>query len=195
MSSDEPHHDPDLEAGLRAEERAERRATEHEALRDLWARRRVIDVLHEALRRGDHLTVHAYPRQLSGPIVEAGRDFAVIATTRQRVTVRASIPDGDTPREVYQQPPLHIEVAERAQSGGRKPSQPTSTFRSVLQRFDFQAQIHADPVEVGVLGRPDPLVGSLRALGHDHLYLSNPDEVETFIALSAVTYIAWADFG
>lgn len=193
MSSDPS--DPDLEAGLRAEWRAERRATEHEALRDMWSQRRLVDVFHEALRRGDEVVVHCHPRRLHGQVVDAGRDYAVVDTGRQHVTVRAVSMDSDDRAAPYLGPPVRVEIPKRARRGGRQASHPSSTFRSVLHHFDFQAQLRQKPVELGVAGRRDPLEGWLRALGTDHLYLCDRDDVEVFVPLSTVGYVAWADLG
>lgn len=191
-SDPDPTTDPDLadvRARMRAEYRAERRAAEHEAVRDHWSRRTIADVLAEAMRRGDTVTLHLWPqRRITGTVSDAGRDFAVIDTPQQRVAVRVADRDGHP----YHGPQLLIETRERARTGGAQATKPSASFRAVLQRCDFDSQ--TDPqllVEVGVTLRSQPLVGRVQALAEDHLYLVDEHTMDHFVPLSAITYVAW----
>jgi hypothetical protein len=191
-SDPDPTTDPDLadvRARMRAEYRAERRAAELEAVRDHWSRRTIADVLAEAMRRGDTVTLHLWPqRRITGTITDAGRDFAVVENPHQRVAVRVSDRDGHP----YHGPQLLAEIRERARTGGAQATTPSATFRAVLQRFDFDSQ--TDPqvlIEVGVTLRSQPLVGCVHALAEDHLYLVDEHAVDHFIPLSTITYVAW----
>lgn len=180
----------DVRASMRAELRAERRASEAEAIRDQWCRRDMVTVLHETMRRGDTVILECHPRRLQGQVVDAGRDYAVVATGRDRVAVRAGDVDAEGQAGSYTGPPLVVRVAQRARHGGTHAADPAATFRSVLQRLDFEAQV--DPsaqVELGVGLLSEPLVGHVSALAADHLYLCDLDGVEAFVALSTVTYV------
>ena len=189
----DPTTDPDLadvRARMRAEYRAERRAAELEALRDHWSRRTIADVLAEAMRRGDTVTVHLWPqRRVTGTVSDAGRDFAVIQNPHQRVAVRVT----DRDHHPYHGPQLLVEIRERVRAGGTQATKPSASFRAVLQRFDFDSQ--TDPqvlVEIGVTLRSQPIVGHVQVLAEDHLYLVDDHTMDHFVPLSAVTYVAWA---
>lgn len=180
----------DVRASMRAEYRAERRAAELEAVRDQWARRTIVDVLVEAMRRGDTVTLQTGPHlRVTGTVTDAGRDFAVVENPHQRVAVRVTDRDALS----YHGPEVLVEIRHRAQTGGAQPTKPSATFRSVLQRFDFDSQ--TDPrvrIEVGVALKPQPLVGRMQALAEDHLYLIDEHAVGHFVPLSTITYVAWA---
>ena len=195
---EDPRHLKDLtdvRASMRAEFRAERRSAEAETVHDMWTRRTLGDVLAEAMRRGDRVAIHLHPgRAVEGVIVDGGRDYAVIETPRQRIAVRIAAVRRDAGIDPYEGPQLHIEVRERAPAGGAEASKPSSTFRSVLQRYDFEQQLDERRyAEIGTTRRLDPLIGRLLALAADHLYVRDRDDVELFIPTSAITYITWAD--
>lgn len=182
----------DVRATMRAEFRAERRAAELEAVRDHWSRRTMADVLIEAMRRGDTVTLQLGSHsRVTGTVTDAGRDFAIIENLHQRIAVRVTDRDGHP----YHGPELLLEMRERSQTGGAQATKPSATFRSVLQRFDFESQ--TDPrdrirIEVGTTLRPQPLVGRVQVLAEDHLYLVDDHGVHQFVPLSTITYVAWA---
>lgn len=197
---EDPRHLKDLtdvRASMRAEFRAERRSTEAEAVHDLWTRRTLSDVLAEAMRRGDRMVIHLHPgRAVEGVIVDAGRDYAIVETPRQRVAIRVAAVSRDAAIDPYEGPQLLIEVRERVAAGGAEASKPSSTFRSVLQRYEFEQQLDERRyAEIGTTRRLDPLAARLLALATDHLYVRDRDDVELFIPTSAITYITWADTG
>ncbi|HVM00834.1 MAG TPA: hypothetical protein VM324_16210 [Egibacteraceae bacterium] len=189
----DPASDPELahvRAAMRAEWRAERRAAELEALRDHHSRRTIADVLVEAMRRGDTVTLQLGPhRRITGTVTDAGRDFAVVENAHERLAARVADRDGHP----YLGPELLVEIRGRAHTGGAQPTKPSATFRSVLQRFDFDAQ--ADPrarIEIGTTLRCQPLTGRVQALAADHLYLIDEDDTQHFAPLSTITYVARA---
>lgn len=136
----DPARDPelaDVRARMRAEFRAERRAAELEAVRDHWSRRTIADVLDEAMRRGDTVTLQlGIHRRVTGTVTDAGRDFAVIDSPHRRVAVRVTDRDGHP----YRGPELLVEIHERAATGGSNATKPSATFRAVLQRFGFESR-------------------------------------------------------
>lgn len=178
----------DVNAALRAQYRAEQRALEREAVYDHWSRRSIADVLAEAMRRGDPVRLQLPPsRRVTGKVTDVGRDFAVIENPRLRLVIRVTDRDGHP----YQAPELLLAIPERAPSGGTNATNPHETFRAVLQRLDIDTQ--HDPrcrVEIGTTMSAQPLTGQIRALAADHLYLLDHDDVEHFIPLSAITYVA-----
>ncbi|MBA2556999.1 MAG: hypothetical protein H0V12_06590 [Chloroflexi bacterium] len=197
---EDPRHQKDLtdvRASMRAEFRAERRSTEAEAIHDMWTRRTLSDAVAEAMRRGDRVAIHLHPgHNVEGVIVDAGRDYAVVETPRQRLAVRVAAATRDAVVDPYEGPQLLIEVRERIPAGGAEASKPSSTFRAVLQRYEFEQQLDERRwAEVGTTRRIDPLTARLLALAADHLYVRDRDDVELFIPTSAITYITWADAG
>ena len=197
---EDPRHGKDLtdvRASMRAEFRAERRSMEAEAVHDMWTRRTLSDVMAEGMRRGDRVAVHLHPgRVVEGVVVDAGRDYATVETARQRVAVRIGAVSRDAVINPYEGPQLLIEIRERLPAGGAEASKPSSTFRSVLQRYEFEQQLdERRRVEIGITRRLDPLIARLLALATDHLYVRDRDDVEVFIPTSAITYITWAEVG
>lgn len=187
--------DRDLQAMTRAEQRAERRAAELEALRDEWSSRTITDVLHETMRRGDRVAIQVHPgRTAEGTVVDAGRDYAILSIARKRLAIRTAdreLRDGGG--DPYRAPQQLVEIRQRARSGGRQASHPRSTFRSVLQRFEFDSNVGRQQVELGSTLRSHSLVGHIQVLAIDHLYLRDLNEIEVFVPLASITYIAWAD--
>lgn len=186
----------DLAVRGRAQMRAERRQEELETVRDLWGRRSLADVVVEAMRRGDEIAVRLAGRTLRGPVVDAGTDFATVDTAHRRVDVHLTAGLRHSGGHDYQGPALLVEIATRAKAGGADPATPNATFRSRLQRYDVESQLHPDRrVEVGTILDPEPLVGRVQARATDHLYLRDRDDRELFVPLAVITYIAWGPRG
>jgi hypothetical protein len=196
-----PHGDLDREldalaARVRAENRAERRQAELEAVRERWRSRRFVEAVQEAMRRGDELTVWLPPgRRLRGVVVDAGVDFATLDDSGRRISVHLAAGVQTDFGDPYQPPLVVVAIAHRSRSGGTNPSRRTPSFQALLHQFDFE-QRYLRPtrhVEVSTLLDADPLVGRIEVHAWDHLYLRATDGSEVFVPVAAITTIAWAD--
>lgn len=180
---------------MRATLRSDRMAGEREALRDLWSQRSLLDVAVEAMHRGDEVVIRLVTgRIVRGPIVDAGRDYAVVEAAGQRIAVRLATLGAHGEVGRYDGPPVHLEIPAHASRGGTKASGRNPTFAALLGAYDEEQQAAPHRViEVGTSLRSDPLRGRIRARAWDHLYLHDLQDSEIFVALSTISHVTWVE--
>lgn len=192
-----PTDDPDLaelRGRMRGQWKAERRAHEHEARREHWQNRDLVDAVRDAMHHGDHIAVHLPgSRTIAGHLVATGGDYALVRAPHPphreygiRLAGAATGP--------YTGPQLSIEVIPgdpSAPAPERRDVPPT--FQALLQQYDFHQQ--ANPrrqVEIGTTLHPRGLRCTLQAHAGDHLCIHDADGRTHLIPTATLIYIAWA---
>jgi hypothetical protein len=178
----------DVRATMRAHYRDQQRTVEREAAYCHWSSRTIADVLLEAMRRGDTVTLQLGPhRHITGAVTDAGRDYVIVVNSHERLAARVTDRDGHP----YLGPHLLVQIHDRGLTGGVQPTRPQSTFRDILRQSELEAE--ADPrvhIEVGTTLHSQPVTGRVQALAEDHLYLVDDQGTQTYVPLSTVTYVA-----
>lgn len=159
-------------AELRREWRADEELWAQVALERFQHSRTLLDVLRDAMHRGDVVLLGAGTAPLHGVVVHVGADWCALATVSGPVDVHVAAAGA----------PL-VRIAERASGGGRARDPSTATtWRARL--FEHETLGHRCAV-----GLPGGLVvvGRLR-LGADHVAVLG-DEPECYVPIAASRWV------
>jgi hypothetical protein len=159
-----------------------------------WLREHSLEhVLRQCMSRGDEVAVTvAGGRTFHGEVAHIGGDLAVIETT----AVLADVNLGAAA------PPV-VRVVRRATVGGRGRAKEVQSFRRRLEEYEAVAQDRQAPrtmrqrardalLEFGSPQLPPGLLGEIRAVGPDIVYLVAQDDSEWYVPLRVLTYVARA---
>lgn len=166
----------DLERELRErmgeELRLEAETIEHDAALVEVRRRRLADVALELMSRGDLVTAIAGERSLTGRLVYARGDIAVIEM--KSGTADLHLTAG-----------IALRVDERSTEGGTAPRPGSDTLRARLLEYEMDDRA----IEIWVPDHRLDVAGRIDAVGRDHLVVSDHDQTEWVVQLSEVAWV------
>jgi hypothetical protein len=167
---------PDL-SQTGASMREEWRAEQEDAARDageVWQHdRSLVDALVELMHRGDRVAVNIAGRRIAGEVVDVGDDVLSVLQPAGRVDihVRASIP-------------LHVQIDERARSGGRRSDGAAPSFRARLLEWESAGE----ELSLAALGSSEPVDGAL-AVGADFVMIHTRLGADHYFPIDTVAYV------
>lgn len=130
------------------------------------------DLAAELRDRGDRVSLTAAGRTFLGTVDEAGRDHCTVRTPAGTVAVPLS------------GRPIHLAVVEAHAVEPADPRGYTATFRARLRELEMDGV----EVEVGVIGRAEPLRGRLAAVAEDHVLIEDHDGARWYVGWDALAY-------
>lgn len=158
-----------------AQLRAEAEDSERLAAQAARRGRSLADVARELMARGDTVTVAVPGRWFTGVIIHASGDL---------LTLRAAGGSVD----VNLRAPAHLQVVQRARSGGLAGSDGASSFKARL----FEIEMAGELVTLGCLTVGEEVRGRIAAVGVDHLVWQSGGGREWYLPLVAVTHVLHA---
>ena len=175
MAGDESLDDLGRELRERVGHEVQREAEmiEHDAASLQLRRRRLEDVATELVSRGDTVTVIAGARSIRGTLVYARGEIASVA-----------IADGPA-FDVHLRAGVMLRVDERSPAGGRAARRGSNTLRARL----LEHELSGTSVEVWVPAHGVEAMGSIQAVGKDHLILTDRDGAEWVVVLDDIAWV------
>lgn len=155
-----------LDTALRAEQAEYEELAARGALRDRDLSRVALELLH----RGDLVAVETAALSVSGRVVYAAGDLAILLTAGGELDVNLAAP-------------LMLTVVERSRSGGASRGVGAPSFKARLCEHEAAGA----RVEIGTRLPLRAVTGTLSAVAVDHLVLDGPPR--RVIALSAIDYV------
>jgi len=158
----------DDSTAARAEWRAEESRWSRAALERWEHTRTLVDVVRDAMHRGDQVAFEFPSTVWSGDVSGVGSNVVRLATARVVVDVRV---DGSVP---------FVLRVRSASDDGRRGDASVSTFAARLR------ELEGTQVSIGVLA--GSLEGTLR-IGHDQVQLIDDDGARTYVATGSVCWV------
>jgi len=162
-----------LRQGVGQEWRAEFEATEFETHQSRLRRRTLRDVAKMLLHRGDRLTMHAGKLRLSGQVTGGGADYVTISTERIRADARLGR--------------VALRVTRRSSGGAQAWRMPT-TWRARLTEMELTQQkveVHAPSLGVSLVGR-------IRVVATDHLWLVDTAGCDSYLPFEEIAVVTYS---
>jgi hypothetical protein len=155
-----------------------------------WAHgRRLIDIAHDVMHRGDTVAISAGRVTFTGTVSHVGIDLLRVRTPAGLVDVNlAAVMTGSgATRKTRLLAPIVLRVVARARAGGRRAGGGSETFRAQL--LDYEAE--GAMVRVGSVLLDEELRGAL-SIGRDQLSVIDADRRETYIPLAWISWVTSA---
>lgn len=163
----------DVAAAIRTEIRLEAEEAEREAAIAAAMRRNVADVAIELMAHGDTVALDVGGRILVGRITGVGAELLTLDANPWRVDANlASL--------------TRLRVLKRARAGGLRGAPELSV--SLRARL-LELQLSRRPVEVGMVGTDEPVVGPVALVGADHVAIGEEARPEWFLPFSALAFL------
>lgn len=167
----------DVAAAIRTEVRLEAEEAEREAAIAAALRRSVADVARELMAHGDTVALDIGGRIFVGRITGVGAELLTLDARPWRVDANlASL--------------VRLRVLKRARAGGVRGAPELSV--SLRARL-LELQLSRHPVEVGMAGTDEPVVGPVALVGSDHIAVGDEVRPEWFLPLSALAFLRVRD--
>ncbi len=131
------------------------------------------DVAAELMHHGDVVAVGSAETEITGRIVYARGDLAVVQTGHAMVSVNLA-------------GPVYIKVTRRSTMGGvSSPTGGSGSFKARLAEFEQTAE----PVRVIATGLAESIEGRITIAASDHLVITNRDGIEWFVPSTTIAMV------
>ncbi len=166
----------DVAAAIRSEIRLEAEEAEREAAISAAMHRDLSDVARELMAHGDTVAVDVGERIFVGPVMGVAADLVTVQVGSWRVDVNL--------KSVRR-----MRVLKRARSGGQRSLGGAASFRARL----LELQLSGQPIEVGMAGSDEPIIGPVALVGCDHVAIGEEVGPEWFLPLQSLAFVRTRD--
>lgn len=131
--------------------------------------RTIGDVAQELMEQGDTVAVVSGTTTVTGPVIYAGGDLAVLQT-------------GHALASVHLNGPIIMRIAARSQKGGVSADRGSGSFKARLAEFEQTGEV----ITLIVGGTADTLDGRVTTVGKDHIIVTGRDGTEWLTPLANI---------